>query len=61
MSNNNSSNSSVARYFDTMDYGPAPESDTDAREWLARHAEGFGHFIDGRFTPASEGAHFDTA
>lgn len=61
MSNNNSSNSNVARYFDTMDYGPAPESDTDAREWLARHAEGFGHFIDGRFTPASEGAHFDTA
>ena len=60
MSNNNSG-SSVARYFDTMDYGPAPESDTDAREWLARHAEGFGHFIDGRFTPASEGAHFDTA
>ncbi|MDR6524139.1 aldehyde dehydrogenase (NAD+) [Variovorax paradoxus] len=60
MSNNNSS-SNVARYFDTMDYGPAPESDTDAREWLTRHAEGFGHFIDGRFTPASEGAHFDTA
>ncbi len=60
MSNNNTS-SNVARYFDTMDYGPAPESDTDAREWLARHAEGFGHFIDGRFTPASEGAHFDTA
>jgi aldehyde dehydrogenase (NAD+) len=61
MSSNNSGSSSVARYFDTMDYGPAPESDTDAREWLARHAEGFGHFIDGRFTPASEGAHFDTA
>ncbi|WP_454907307.1 aldehyde dehydrogenase family protein [Variovorax gossypii] len=61
-SNNNSAgSSSVARYFDTMDYGPAPESDTDAREWLARHAEGFGHFIDGRFTPASDGVHFDTA
>ncbi|CAN7723391.1 aldehyde dehydrogenase family protein [Variovorax paradoxus] len=56
-----SSNSSVARYFDTMDYGPAPESDTDARQWLARHAEGFGHFIGGRFTAASAGAHFDTA
>lgn len=56
-----SNNNNVARYFDTMDYGPAPESDTDAREWLARHAEGFGHFIDGRFTPAAEGAHFDTA
>jgi len=56
-----SNNNDVARYFDTMDYGPAPESDTDAREWLARHAEGFGHFIDGRFTLAAEGAHFDTA
>nr|WP_184641643.1 aldehyde dehydrogenase family protein [Variovorax guangxiensis] len=61
MSPMSSSNNNVARYFDTMDYGPAPESDTDAREWLARHAEGFGHFIDGRFTLAAEGAHFDTA
>jgi aldehyde dehydrogenase (NAD+) len=56
-----SSNSSVARYFDTMDYGPAPESDTDARQWLSRHAEGFGHFIGGHFTAASAGPHFDTA
>jgi aldehyde dehydrogenase (NAD+) len=54
-------NSNVARYFDTMDYGPAPESDTDARQWLARHAEGFGHFIDGRFTATSAGALFETA
>ncbi|MDM0064938.1 aldehyde dehydrogenase family protein [Variovorax sp. J31P207] len=51
---------SVARYFDTMDYGPAPESDTDARQWLSRHAQGFGHFIDGRFTGADSGAHFET-
>jgi aldehyde dehydrogenase (NAD+) len=56
-----SSNSSVARYFDTMDYGPAPESDIDARQWLSRHAEGFGHFIGGHFTAASAGPHFDTA
>jgi aldehyde dehydrogenase (NAD+) len=55
------SSSSVARYFDTMDYGPAPESDTDARRWLASHAEGFGHFIDGRFTEATSGPHFETA
>lgn len=54
-------NNSVARYFDTMDYGPAPESDTDARQWLAGHAQGFGHFIDGQFTQAAAGAHFDTA
>ncbi|MFM9927701.1 aldehyde dehydrogenase family protein [Variovorax sp. H27-G14] len=61
MSSKNTTHSSVARYFDTMDYGPAPESDTDARHWLASHAEGFGHFIDGRFTTASAGAHFETA
>ena len=60
-SSQNNNTSSVARYFDTMDYGPAPESDTDARQWLARHAEGFGHFIGGRFTAASAGAQFDTA
>lgn len=60
-SSQNNNSSSVARYFDTMDYGPAPESDTDARQWLARHAEGFGHFIGGRFTAASAGPQFDTA
>ncbi|MBT2335050.1 aldehyde dehydrogenase family protein [Variovorax paradoxus] len=60
MSSSPKNTSNVARYFDTMDYGPAPESDTDARQWLARHAEGFGHFIDGRFTTVAAGAHFDT-
>ncbi|MGJ7529753.1 aldehyde dehydrogenase family protein [Variovorax sp. GB1P17] len=60
-SSQNNNSSSVARYFDTMDYGPAPESDTDARQWLARHAEGFGHFMNGRFTAASAGPQFDTA
>lgn len=49
---------SVARYFDTMDYGPAPEADTEARQWLKAHADGFGHFINGRFTPPN--AVFDT-
>ncbi|OBV39746.1 aldehyde dehydrogenase family protein [Janthinobacterium psychrotolerans] len=51
---------SVSQYFDTMDYGPAPESDTDARAWLARHSDGFGHFINGAFTPATAGSLFDT-
>jgi aldehyde dehydrogenase (NAD+) len=50
---------SVSHYFDTMDYGPASESDSEARLWLARHADGFGHHIGGRFTTAA--AHFDTA
>lgn len=34
----------------TMDYGLAPESDTIARDWLAAHKGGIGHFINGKFT-----------
>ncbi|WP_370853127.1 aldehyde dehydrogenase family protein [Oceanibacterium hippocampi] len=30
-----------------MDYGPAPESDGPAREWIARHGPKLRHFIDG--------------
>lgn len=49
----------VANYFDTMSYGPAPESDTEARQWLATHQDGFGHFINGEFTGVSDKS-FDT-
>lgn len=41
---------SVAEIFKTMEYGPAPESDTEARAWLARHGGRFGHFVNGAFT-----------
>src|SRR4051812_9350819 len=51
---------SVTEFFDTMDYGPAPESDTEARAWLARHAAGFGHLIGGRATVPADDALFDT-
>ncbi len=45
----------VAEIFETMEYGPAPESDTTVRQWLAKHESGFGQFIDGMWTtPASE-------
>ncbi|MGB3418063.1 MAG: aldehyde dehydrogenase family protein [Mesorhizobium sp.] len=43
----------------TMDYGPAPESNTEVRHWLDAHGEGFGHFIDGRFTGIEGGKTFD--
>ncbi|MBL8997478.1 MAG: aldehyde dehydrogenase family protein, partial [Gemmatimonadetes bacterium] len=36
-----------------MEYGPAPESDAEARAWLARHGSRFGHFVNGAFTKAS--------
>ena len=41
---------SVREIFDTMEYGPAPEGDAAAREWLARHDARFGHFIAGGWT-----------
>ncbi|PWW01444.1 aldehyde dehydrogenase (NAD+) [Hoeflea marina] len=51
---------SVAKYFDEMSYGPAPEADSEARGWLARHEGKFGHFINGGFTPSQSGKSFDT-
>ena len=41
---------SVSEIFQTMDYGPAPESPADALAWLVDWGDRFGHFIDGAFT-----------
>jgi aldehyde dehydrogenase (NAD+) len=51
---------SVAEIFRTMDYGPAPESDGPARQWLARHDGQFGLFIDGRWLEPDTGKRFDS-
>jgi hypothetical protein len=40
--------------FDTMDYGPAPESDAEVRAWIANKGPAFGHFIDGAFQAPGE-------
>ena len=40
----------VSEIFDTMDYGPAPESAAEALAWLVDHGDTFGHFIDGAMT-----------
>ena len=42
----------VAEIFQTMDYGPAPESAEPALEWLQGRT--FGPFIDGRFHPPGD-------
>ena len=52
---------SVARYFDEMSYGPAPEADGEARAWLKRHEAGFGHFIGGSFVKPAGGQYFNAA
>ncbi|PYP57697.1 MAG: aldehyde dehydrogenase [Gemmatimonadetes bacterium] len=42
-----------------MAYGPAPESDKPALEWLERHGRAFGVFVGGRWTKGKNGDAFD--
>jgi aldehyde dehydrogenase (NAD+) len=50
----------VGHYYDTMDYGPAPESDDEARAWLKSHSGVFGHFIAGAFVAPQSGEYITT-
>tara|TARA_R110000764_G_scaffold4760_2_gene19332 strand:+ start:489 stop:2807 length:2319 start_codon:yes stop_codon:yes gene_type:complete len=45
----------VKEIFQTMDYGPAPESAEEALTWLVDQGSRFGHFIDGQFTKPATG------
>ena len=49
----------VSEIFETMAYGPAPESDKPALEWLERHGRTFGLFVGGRWTKSKNGDGFD--
>ncbi len=49
----------IKEIFDSMSYGPAPESSAEAQAWLGKHNRTFGHWIDGAFT--KPGATFATA
>jgi aldehyde dehydrogenase (NAD+) len=40
----------IKEIFDSMAYGPAPESSTEAMAWITKHKGRFGHWIDGAFT-----------
>ncbi|MFA5595154.1 MAG: aldehyde dehydrogenase family protein [Trueperaceae bacterium] len=55
-----SNGTSVREIFSTMEYGPAPEADDVARDWLERHGHRFGHYIGGRFTEPVAGEYFAT-
>ncbi|RFP90917.1 aldehyde dehydrogenase family protein [Rhodobacteraceae bacterium 63075] len=44
----------VKEIFESMDYGPAPESAAEAFAWITDNGAAFGQFIDGGFTPARE-------
>lgn len=41
----------VKEIFETMEYGPAPESDKEARQWLADRGGIAGHYIGGKWGP----------
>src|SRR6266849_3227570 len=49
----------VSEIFETMAYGPAPESDKPALEWIAGQNGAFGLFIGGRWTKGKSDAGFD--
>ena len=51
----------VAKLFETMDYGPAPESAAPALEWIERHDGGkLAHYIGGQWVTPAEGQYFET-
>jgi aldehyde dehydrogenase (NAD+) len=50
----------VAEIYETMEYGPAPESAKTALEWIAERGGGFGLFIGGEWRQSSAGETFET-
>ncbi len=51
---------SVAEIFETMSWGPAPESAEPALAWLDQHGRRMQHFVDGSWRPSEDGATFET-
>lgn len=51
---------SIADRFETMDYGPAPESPATAHAWLDSHQRQFELFIANRWQSPAASAYFDT-
>ena len=43
----------VSDVLNTMDYGSSPESNGHVKDWLSKHASGFGHYSGGTFGAAS--------
>ncbi len=52
--------SKIAEIFETMEYGPAPESAAPALEWLERHKRKFGLHIGGKWVKAASGESFES-
>ncbi|MBT4059875.1 MAG: aldehyde dehydrogenase family protein [Euryarchaeota archaeon] len=50
----------VKEILESLDWGPAPESDKFAREWLDKHGPAFGMYIDGNWVTPESGESFET-
>jgi aldehyde dehydrogenase (NAD+) len=50
----------VAEIFQTLDYGSAPESDSEAVTWLERHKRKFDLFVAGKWVKAKSGSSLET-
>jgi len=50
----------VKNLFESMDYGPAPESPQRAQAWLEARGHTLDHFIGGAWTAPASGEYFDT-
>lgn len=51
---------SIAEIFETMEYGPAPESATPALRWLEERGRTLRHFVGGAWRDPSGGEWFDS-
>jgi aldehyde dehydrogenase (NAD+) len=51
---------SIPEIFETMAYGPAPESDGPAIKWLESHGRKFQLFINGQWKKPASGEDFET-
>ncbi len=51
---------SIAEIYETMEYGPAPESASAAHAWLEARDRQFGLYIDGLWTAIDDDRLFDS-
>jgi aldehyde dehydrogenase (NAD+) len=52
---------SIAEIFETMEYGPAPESASVANRWLDERGRTFRHFVGGEWREPAGGEWFDSS
>jgi aldehyde dehydrogenase (NAD+) len=52
--------SKVAELFESLDYGPAPESADSVRAWIEANRQGFRMYVGGEWIEPADGDYFDT-